>query len=55
MTIEILMDQKQVIWKMTTTTGRWSFRLTALTSRDMRRLLTMHGSNNTRLTLVAWN
>ena len=53
MTIEILGNQKQTVWKMTTTTGRWSFRLTALISQDMRQLCTTHGSDNTRLILVS--
>ena len=53
MTIEILGNQKWTIWKMMTATGRWSFRLTALISQDMRRLRTMRGSDNTRLIPVS--
>ena len=53
MTIEILGNQKRTVWKMMTATGRWSFRLTALISQDMRQSHTMHGSDNTRLILVS--
>ena len=48
MTIGILGNQKRIIWKMTTATGRWSFGLTALISQDMRRPRTTRGSDNTR-------
>ena len=53
MTIEILGNQKRTVWKMTTATGQWSFRLTALISQDMRKPRTMRGSDNTRLILVS--
>ena len=53
MTIEILGNQKQTVWKMMTATGQWSFRLTALISQDMRKPRTTHGSDNMRLILVS--
>ena len=53
MTIEILGNQKRTVWKMTTATGRWSFRLTALISQDMRKPRMTRGSDNTRLIPVS--
>ena len=48
MAMEILVDWKRIIWKMMTATGQWSFKLTTLISRDMRKLPSMYGSDNMR-------